>query len=344
MKYLDKLRRNVAAVVVAAALGLLSISPASAQTKLEVAYIPIMPMSQLFVFEQEGWAKEAGLELELTKFSSGPAIVQAIASGKFDVIYFGIGPAMVARANGIPIKVVAANGIEQIGLIAQGELGEYFDKAASPADAVRQFTADKGRKPKIASLPKGSVPDTVFRHWLIKVAGLTEQDIDIAGMGAGKVQQAMLARSVDGASILEPIITVIQQRLPDAKVLATGGNMLPNQPGAVVAVRESALAEHPEAIKKLVELHKRATDLINSDPDRAARSVHAAIGQGLIPVETIRTAMQSPLNKFIADPRVIVAATKTMHDFQAEIGTLKKPVPLDELFDSSIYESVVGGS
>ncbi len=344
MKYLVKLRRSLAAVAVTTAFGLLALSPASAQTKLDVAYIPIMPMTQLFIMEGEGWTKEAGLDLQLTKFSSGPAIVQAIASGKFDVIYFGIGPAMVARANGVPIKVVAANGIEQIALIAQGDLRKYIDEAASPAEAVRKFTADKGRKPKIASLPKGSVPDTVFRHWLIKVAGLTENDVDIVGMGAGKVQQAMLARSVDGASILEPIITIIKERLPDAEVIATGGDMLPKQPGAIVAVREKTLAEHPEAIKKLVELHKRATEFITAEPERAAADVHKAIGQGLVPVETIRAALQSRLNKFVSDPRLIIAATKTMHDFQAEIGALKKPVPLDELFDTSVYEAVVGGS
>ncbi len=109
-------------------------------------------------------------------------------------------------------------------------------------------------------------------------------------------------------------------------------------------LREQALADHPEAIKKLVELHKRATEFITAEPDRAAADVHKAIGQGLVPVETIRAALQSRLNKFIADPRVIIAATKTMHDFQAEIGTLKKPVPLDQLFETSIYESVAGGS
>ena len=58
--------------VFALAFGLLSQTGASAQTKLKVAYIPIMPMAQLFVMEGEGWTKEAGLELELTKFSSGP--------------------------------------------------------------------------------------------------------------------------------------------------------------------------------------------------------------------------------------------------------------------------------
>jgi len=319
-------------------LGLLAPATASAQTKLKVAYIPIMPMSQLFVMEGEGWTKQAGIELELTKFSSGPAIVQAIASGGFDVMYFGIGPAMVSRANGVPIKVVASNGIEQIALITRGEFGETMAAAASPAEGVRKFTADMGRKPRIASLPKGSVPDTVFRHWLIRIAGLTENDIDIVGMGAGKVQQAMLAKSVDAASILEPILTIISDRLPDARIAAKGSEMLENQPGAVVAVRENVIAENREAVAKLVALHVRATDLINKEPDRAAKHIHTFLGQGLIPLETIQRALRSPISKYVADPDAIVPATKVMHDFSDEIGTLKKPVPLNELFDNSFYQ------
>lgn len=322
----------------ALAIGLLSQSGASAQTKLKVAYIPIMPMAQLFVMEGEGWTKEAGLELELTKFSSGPAIVQAIASGNFDLMYFGIGPAMVSRARGVPIKVVASNVIEQIALITRGEFAKTMAAAASPAEGVRKFTEDNGRKPRIASLPKGSVPDTVFRHWLLKVAGLSEDDIDIIGMGAGKVQQAMLSKSVDAASILEPIVTIISDRIPDAQIVAKGGEMLANQPGAVVAIRENLIASNPDAVQKLVDLHVRATELINTDPDRAAKHIHAFLGQGLIPVEVIQRALRSEISNFVADPAAIIPATKVMHDFSAEIGTLKKPVPLDELFDDSFYK------
>ncbi len=340
MRRFTKLRIASAIAAFVLALGVLAQAPATAQTKLKVAYIPIMPMSQLFVMEGEGWTEEAGLDLELTKFSSGPAIVQAIASGDFDVMYFGIGPAMVSRARGVPLKVVASNVIEQIALITRGEFAETMAAAASPAEGVKKFTEEAGRKPRIASLPKGSVPDTVFRHWLIRVAGLTENDIDIVGMGAGKVQQAMLAKSVDAASILEPIVTIIGDRLPDAKIVAKGGEMLENQPGAVVAVRESVIADHSDAVAKLVELHVRATDLINKDPARAAKHIHAFLGQGLIPVETIERALQSQISNFVADPGQIVPATKVMHDFSAEIGTLKKPVPLDELFDTSYYEKV----
>jgi hypothetical protein len=50
-------------------------------TTLEVGYMPILPVAQLFVMEGEGWTEEAGLDLELTRFSSGPAMVQALASG-----------------------------------------------------------------------------------------------------------------------------------------------------------------------------------------------------------------------------------------------------------------------
>jgi sulfonate transport system substrate-binding protein len=315
---------------------------ASAQTTLKVAYIPIMPMSQLFVMEGEGWAKQAGLKLELTKFSSGPAIVQAIASGEYDVMYFGIGPAMVSRANGVPIKVVAGNVIEQIALIARGDFAKVMKSAASPAAGVRDFTKKHGRKPKIASLPKGSVPDLVFRYWLLRVAGLKESDIDIVGMGTGKVQQAMLAQSVDGASILQPVITIIQERLKDAFIVAQGGQMFPKQPGAVVAVRESVIKEKRDAVQKLVDLHVRATKLIKANPKRAAKDIHEFLGQGLVPVATFEKALAAPTSNFIADPNEIVAATKVMHDFSAEIGTLKKPVPLNALFDLSFYKAEAG--
>lgn len=327
--------RALLAVVVLTA----GLAPARAATTLDVGYIPIIPMSQLFVMEGEGWTRDAGLKLELTRFSSGPAIVQALASGKMDVVYFGIGPAMVARSKGIPIKVVASGIVEQIGLIANPEFAEYAEKYGA-AEGIRRFTADKGRKVKIASLPKGSVPDTVGRHWLIKVVGLSEDDVELIGMGASRVQQALLAGSVDAASILEPILTIVQERVPGSKVIARASEMLPNQPGSVVAVRESALAEKREAIEKLVALQVRATNWINEDPKRAAKHVLEFVGKGLVPLATIEKAMVSPSSNFEANPHRIIEPTKLMHAFQLEIGAQTRKVPLDELFDTSIYDKV----
>jgi sulfonate transport system substrate-binding protein len=312
--------------------------PARAVTTLTVAYIPIMPMAQLYVIESEGWAQAAGIDLKLTKFSSGPAIVQAIASRGYDVMYFGIGPALVARAKGVPLKVVAANIVNQVALIGQGAFAAQMAGAKNAADAIRAFTAAQHRKPKIATLPKGSVPDAVLRYWTTQVAGLPPDAIDIVGMGEDRVQQALLARAVDAASILEPAVSIIRERMPDARIILSGGTMFPNQPGAVVAVRESALAEKRAAIVKLVALHIRATELLRRDPARAARDAYPFLGQGLVPLATIEHAIRSPLSDFISDPRTIEAATEKMRDFLMQIGTFTKPVAVDQLFDTAVYE------
>jgi len=309
---------------------------AKAETTLEMAYMPIVPCSQLFVMEGMGWTKEAGLNLELTRFPSGPAIVQAIASGEMDTMCFGIGPAMVTRGKGIELKVVAAGIVEQIGVIAQGELVDYFDRYEG-AEALRQFAKDKGRKPKIASFPKGSVPDTVTRHWLLKMLDMELDEVELIGMGAARVQQALLSRSVDAAGILEPILTIVEEKLADAKVVARAGEMMPDQPGSTVAVREEVLAENRDAIVKLVELHIKATELLQNEPEKAAPFVKNFIAKGLLEDEIVLKALKSPSSNFRSSPEDIQEATQYMHDFQHS-EQINTNVSVDGLFDLSVYE------
>lgn len=311
-----------------------------ARTTLRVGYMPILPVAQLFVMEGEGWAKDAGLDLELTRFSSGPAMVQALASGKLDVVNFGIGPAMVARANGVPIKVLAASIQEQVGVIARGEFADQFGDGTDPAQAIAAFTQAHGHKPKIATFPTGSVPYTVLQYWLRHQLGIDPDSVDIVAMGADRVQQSLLAGAVDGAATLEPILTVVQQRDPDAKVIARGAEMFPHQPGAVLAVSEQALAEHPAAMRKLVALHVKATERLQDDPDAAASDVRDFVGKRLISEATIRDALASPSSNYLADPHAIIDGTRAMADFQRELGTLDKPVDVDALFDTSIFDAL----
>jgi NitT/TauT family transport system substrate-binding protein len=334
----------VAAAIVAAVLNLAAPTRAQAETTLEMAYMPIVPCSQLFVMEGMGWTKEAGLNLELTRFPNGPAIVQAIASGKMDTMCFGIGPAMVTRGKGIKLKVIAAGIVEQIGVIAQGDLVGYFDKYPAK-EALMKFTADKGRKVKIASFPKGSVPDTVTRHWLLEMLGMELNDVELIGMGAARVQQALLSRSVDAAGILEPIMTIVESKLEGAKVVARAKEMMPGQPGSTIAVREEVLAEHRAAIVKLVELHIRATELLLNNPEKAAPHVKNFVAKGLLEEEIILKALKSPSSNFRADPGSIVKETAYMAEFQKS-KKIKTKVSTDGLIDTSVYEEAkknIGG-
>lgn len=319
--------------------GLLTPSTVAAKdVTLEMAYMPIVPCSQLFVIEGMGWAKQAGINLKLTRFPNGPAIVQAIASGKMDVMCFGIGPAMVTRGKGIKLKVIAAGIVNQIAVIAQGDLVKYFDKYKDGKQALTAFTKDKGRKPKIASFPKGSVPDTVTRHWILRSLGMQLDDVTLIGMGASRVQQALLSRSVDGAGILEPILTIVESKLSDAKVVARATDMMNGQPGSTIAARENVIAKHRDALIKLVELHIKATELLKNDPKKAAPYVTEFVAKGLIDVGTIQKSLESPSSNFKANPREIQKETQYMHDFQRN-EKINTKVSVNGLFDYSLYDA-----
>lgn len=329
-----------AALFGAAALISGPITPARAATTLRVAYIPILAMAQLFVIMGEGWATEAGLDLQLTRFSSGPAMVQALPSGGYDVAYIGIGPAMVARSNGVELVVVASNGMGQSSLIGLGAFADTFKTSPTPADAFVAFYKQQGRPVRIATLPKGSVPDTVLQYYLTQVAQVPAETVQVLGVGEDRVQQMLLSGAADAASVLEPILTIVQERVPSARILIGGGKMFPNQPGAVLAVSEATIRANRAAVVKLVEFHVRATKLIINDPARAARSTNMLVGQGLVSETTLAKAFAAQSIPLDADPNKIVEATQRLAAFQISLGTLGKTVPVEQLFNTSFFDAL----
>ncbi|MFD1330588.1 ABC transporter substrate-binding protein [Methylopila musalis] len=309
---------------------------------VEVGYVPFVTIAQLFVIAEEGWAKEAGIDLKPVRFSSGPALIQAVASGKFEATYCAVSPVTVARAAGVDLKIVATNGIESVSLVAGGPLSDAFGKAKSPAEAFALFKSAHGRPAKLGALPKGTIPDSALRFYL-EANGVPASDTEILGQGEEQVRQALLAKAIDGAAMPEPVISIALAKDPTARVVANGRQLLPGQPGFVLSLRESFIKAHPEAARTLVALNDRATELIKTDPQRAVKSVLKHLGRGLIPEDVLLTALTSPYNPVSSDPNLILASTEQLQDFQVRIGAQSRAIPNDELFDLSFYNALKGG-
>jgi NitT/TauT family transport system substrate-binding protein len=315
-----------------------------ANESLEIGYMPIIPVSQAFILLESDTLSEAGISAPaLIQFQNGPAIVQALLAGQLEVAYLGIGPAMVARAKGADIKVVAANIVEQISLVALGELASYFS-SGDAATAFARFKADKGRKPVISTFPQGSVPETVLQYWLRNQLGLSAQEIadniDIIYQGAAQVQQSLMTAAVDGAAILEPIVSIVLDRNNEAQVIVSGSEMFPNQPGAVLVVRQSFIDERPELVKALVKAHIESTKQLRETPSNVATAVGKYVGGGRLPAAIVLTALERSKNQFQADPNSIIDGTRIMRDFQTELG-LNVEVDLGSLFDTSFYDKLI---
>lgn len=305
----------------------------------EIGYMPILPDAQLFVGLADGSIKKAGITPKLVSFQNGPAIVQALAAGQLDIAYFGIGPTMVARGKGADIRVVASNIVEQISFIALGDLAPYFENG-DPSTAFARFKADHGRPAKISTFPAGSVPQTVLQYWLDKKLHDNGDDLQQIYQGASQVQQSLLTDAVDGAAILEPIISIVEKRRPKARVVASGADMFKNQPGAVLAVRAAYLKAHPDIVAKLVAAHVKATRALNQETPQAVDAVSKYVGGGRLPRDVIKTAIAHSKGHFVADPQQIIKATQQMYDFQKKQGTLSADLDIKALFDTSFYDQL----
>lgn len=321
------------------AFGIASGAARAAEHPLEIGYLPILPDAQLFVALEKGGLLPAGAPApKLVQFQSGPALTQALVSGQLDVAYVGIGPALVARAKGADVKVVASNIVDQVSVVALGTLAPYF-ASGDPATAFARFAKDKGRKPVIASYPKGAVPEATFQYWLRRKLKVDPATIELIYQGEAQIQQSLLNNAVDGAVALEPTVSVVLSKLPQARVIAHGNAMFPHQPGAVLLAREKLIREQPGLVQALVKAQIAATRLLRDDPAQAAAYVQKYVGGGRLDRAIVEKAIRNSHDQFVDDPHAIVDATGELQKFQAELGTLGPgAVNVDQLFDTRFFD------
>lgn len=312
---------------------------ASAQTvTARAGFIPVVGTAPFFVAQGAGLLKQAGLEITTTAFESGPNMIQALASGTLDIYIAGVAPLAVARSRGIDVRVVAATAVGENVVVAAPALSKHFTTGISAAAAFKAFRAASGKPARLATQPAGSVPNTTLQYWLWEVAKVDKADVEIVPMGIDATQQAILANAVDGGSVREPALTILQSRNPQIKLIAGGEEVFPGQPGTVVAVTGAFATKNPEAVQKLVEALITGADLIAKSPAKAAPHVGAALGKGIVDPELIQKALVSPASKFEIDPRKIIEPSRAMQAYQVKLGSLEKELPFDGLFETQYFE------
>ncbi|WP_336025380.1 ABC transporter substrate-binding protein [Halobellus salinisoli] len=343
-------RRFLRTTAAASATGLAGLAGCSGATgggsggldEIRVAYMPIYPDMQYFIMREEGYFDELSATVEGEVFSDGPSIVQASATGDFDVMLFGIVPAMIVMDKDIPAKITAANIQNAMQILAHDDFASIWAEADSGADAFARFEEEQGRKFTFGTFPPGSVPEILLRYWLSETVGVDpDSDVNITALGgAGPVRQALLAGEIDGTSIMEPVPTVVEMEDAPYQSIAWAGDFMPGQPAAVTLMHDRLREDNPEQAAAFVEQHQRATNFANENPDGAAQHASTVIGESSLPVETARRAMDSPASDFITDPHKIEDGAQIFSEYAAEAGRIDEALSNDELFDFEVYDSI----
>ena len=259
-------------IAVAAALVAMG-GVASAQSTIKLAiggasclcYLPTVLTKQLGNF------KKAGLDVQLIDFKGGSQALTAVIGGSADVVsgYFDHTVELAAKKQQLQSFVVYDRYPGLVLVVAPGETG----KITSIKDL-------KGKKVGVSA--PGSSTD-FFLKYELKKNGLSTDAASVIGVGLGGTAIAAMERgSIDAAVMLDPAVTVLQQKYKDLKILVDTRTQADTEkafdgdyPGGAFYTRVAWLKDHPKearamagaVVETLHWIHSHsAEDIMNKMP------------------------------------------------------------------------------
>jgi NitT/TauT family transport system substrate-binding protein len=246
-------------------------APALAQTppKLLVGYWPISSALPFFVAAQKGYWKDAGVDIELVKFSDQVKVTEALLAGRIDATATGTGSTQLGLAEAASpnfFKILAAN---------LSSAKSILDEVIVAKDAPYKKISDlKGKK-----LATGVGPQAVLEAKLI--FGKNGVDGPIQELLPAQHIAAIASGQIDAAYTYEPNGTVGRLN-GTTRVLESGvrsrymlGN--PDAPwyGGAAVISTDAMKAKPAAVKSYVTGMKRAFAEVRTNLN-ASRAVYPA--------------------------------------------------------------------
>lgn len=226
--------------------------------------------------------------------------------------------ALVARANGAPIKT--------IDVFSQPEWAAIVVPKDSPIASVAQL---KGRK---IAATKGTDP-YFFLLQALDEAGLKPADVTVTNLQHADGKTALERGDVDAWAGLDPLMATSQ--------IDAGSKLIYRNVGfnsyGVLNAREAFLAEHPELAQSVVNAYEKARQWIKDNPDQAVAlyAREAKISEQVakavltertrLDVDPVPGAAQKAVFEKILPVLVADANVKSEADARTAIDTLFEP-------------------
>jgi sulfonate transport system substrate-binding protein len=221
----------------------------SAAKEIHLDYAYYSPLS--LVVRDQHLLENRGYNVTWVLSAGSNKANEGLRSKALDVGSTAGSAALVARANGSPIKAVD--------LFAGGEWTALVVAKDSPINSVADL---KGKK---VAVTKGTDP-YFFLLQSLATAGLSPSDIEIVNLQHADGKTALERGNVDAWSGLDPFIAqTIQQ---------SGSRFIYRNPSfnsyGFVDAREDFISAHPEAVQAVVDSYEEARKWAKAHPDQLA--------------------------------------------------------------------------
>ena len=241
------------------------IDPLPARTALRIGYFSgSVHGLAIYVADEKGWFNDVNLEIELTPFVNGPAMMEAKRS--WDVGTTGA-PGMISGIVGQDVKMIA--------LAYWDKILDLFVRNDSPI-----FKAGKGNVPGYPEiwgrpedwrgsqwlLPAGTTMHLVMLTTL-KRLGLTADDVKISNMDASSAYTAFKAGQGDGMGVWTALaIQAAQNGYQKVSGIGECGARM----ATTVFANPDALTRDRAAVRKFLELYLHSAHWVDENREESA--------------------------------------------------------------------------
>jgi NitT/TauT family transport system substrate-binding protein len=299
---------------------------------VKVAYMPdIHGAAPIVIGQQEGFFKQAGIDVQPVKFTSGPPEIDAMASGQIDIAYIGPG-AMFLAAKG-KTNVIAIDSLN---------VGDML--LARPNSGINNLQDLKG---KTIGVPKGTSGEMIL-DLALKKAGLTSSDVKIVNMDVSSAISAFVSGHIDAVALWNPYTAQIQQQVSGTKVLATDKNFMPQYSFPQMwTVNPAFEKSHPQLVQKFIDALAKSNDWRMQHIDQAvtmtAQYTNAPASALKSQAGTTQWLSSADIKKDFQDGTVDTWLGNLENLF-VKTGQLSSVVPAKNFVDAQFYENINTGN
>jgi len=290
-----------------------------------------------YISQDKGWFEQEGLKLtSYESYATGMALASALARGDVEVAYICLVPAINAYANaGVPIRIVAGTHKYGYGLVVN-------------TDKIKDVTDLEKPGIRLGCIREGGTVD-VLMHKMIDKYHLDAGKVlaNVQRMDPSKQVLAIKMGQLDAGFLPEHWATMAEGF--GFRMLLTSQDVWPEMQGSVLVVKDDLINSHPEVVRKLVEVTKRATEWGNQHPQEAAEvmarqlqatesKIPSDAPEGIAKLETTSELLLKSMSRLEYTTDIDPKEVQATIDYIAGLGYIKGSFNADDILDLRFLE------
>lgn len=304
-------------------------APEGAKT-VKVGYLHTIAVDdKLHYGMAKGHFADEGVDIKATKFDTGIAVSQALASGSIDVaIMGGVTSNFPAQGQG---KVFMVNSLETA-------TARLFVQPNSGIKSVKDLPG------KTLITTKGTTAD-VFLNAAMKANGVKRDSVNVVNAAMPDAVQAFVSGSADAIALWVPFDLRVKEGNPKAIEIDNAGNYKDAAVADGWIANNTYYEKNKDTLAALIRGWLATNEAYRKNPDAALGEVQKVAYEGQAKLEDLKHQVQFQKDytnaewvKLYQDGTVSNVIGSAEQAF-VDLGGLKKFVDPDEFFDTSLFIS-----